>query len=158
LPVGAFGASAELLECISPLGDVYQAGTLSGNPVAMSAGIAQLTQCLGEGFYEDQERRTKLLVDKVNAHAKSKGYNFEMFTIGSIFWLAFSDAEAIRSASEIRAESMNDFKALYANLLNKGIYLGPSGYEVGFVSQAHTDEVLIGVADLFCTALDEVLA
>jgi glutamate-1-semialdehyde 2,1-aminomutase len=79
-----------------------------------------------------------------------------MFSIGSIFWLAFSDSEAIRSASEIRAESMHDFKKLYSILLNKGIYLGPSGYEVGFVSQAHTEAILLEVAELFCSALDEV--
>jgi glutamate-1-semialdehyde 2,1-aminomutase len=156
LPVGAFGASNEIMGHISPLGDVYQAGTLSGNPVAMSAGIAQLNQCLADGFYEDQERRTNLFVDKINDYSEDKGYNFEMFSIGSIFWLAFSDSEAIRSASEIRAESMHDFKKLYSILLNKGIYLGPSGYEVGFVSQAHTEAILLEVAELFCSALDEV--
>ncbi|MEO9533706.1 MAG: glutamate-1-semialdehyde 2,1-aminomutase [Crocinitomicaceae bacterium] len=156
LPVGAYGASDKIMGHISPLGDVYQAGTLSGNPVAMSAGIAQLSECLADNFYEDQERRTKMLVEKVNDHAKTKEYNFEMFTIGSIFWLAFSDAESIRSADEIRAESMNDFKKLYAILLNKGIYLGPSGYEVGFVSQAHSEEIMLAVADKFCAALDEL--
>ena len=74
----------------------------------------------------------------------------------SIFWLAFSDAESIRSADEIRSESMNDFKNLYAILLDKGIYLGPSGYEVGFVSQAHTEAILLDVSDKFCAALDEL--
>ena len=143
---------------ISPLGDVYQAGTLSGNPVAMSAGIAQLSECLKDGFYEDQEKRTKTFVEKINSFSKSKNYNFEMFTIGSIFWLAFSKEDAIRSADEIRAESMYDFKKLYALLLNEGIYLGPSGYEVGFISKAHTKEILDEVADKFCEVLDTVFA
>ncbi|MEZ4922222.1 MAG: glutamate-1-semialdehyde 2,1-aminomutase [Crocinitomicaceae bacterium] len=156
LPVGAYGASNEIMSHISPLGDVYQAGTLSGNPVAMAAGIAQLTECLKPGFYEDQEDRTKNFVDKINAHSKANGYTFEVFTVGSIFWLAFSDAEAIRSSAEIRAESMEDFKKLYAILLDKGIYLGPSGYEVGFVSKAHTAEILNDVAVKFCAALDEL--
>lgn len=156
LPVGAYGASDEIMSCISPLGDVYQAGTLSGNPVAMAAGIAQVKECLKEGFYEDQEKRTKYFVEKINEHAQNKGYVFEMFTIGSIFWLAFSNADSIRSASEIRAESMEDFKKLYAILLEKGIYLGPSGYEVGFVSTAHTQEILDQVATQFCQALDEL--
>ncbi len=157
LPVGAYGARDEIMAHISPLGDVYQAGTLSGNPVAMSAGIAQLTECVQEGFYEDQEKRTQHFVNSINEHASQKGYDFEIFTIGSIFWLAFTDSEAIRSAAEIRAESMDVFKKLYANLLNKGIYLGPSGYEVGFVSKAHTTEILNEVAIKFCQALDETL-
>jgi glutamate-1-semialdehyde 2,1-aminomutase len=156
LPVGAYGASNEIMSHISPLGDVYQAGTLSGNPVAMSAGIAQLSECIQPGFYEDQEERTKTFVEKINSYSIAKNYEFEMFTIGSIFWLAFSKADAIRSADEIRAESMNDFKKLYSILLEKGIYLGPSGYEVGFVSKAHTSEILSEVADKFCSALDAV--
>ncbi|UKN00411.1 glutamate-1-semialdehyde 2,1-aminomutase [Paracrocinitomix mangrovi] len=154
LPVGAYGASNEIMNHISPMGNVYQAGTLSGNPVAMAAGIAQLSECLKNDFYTDQEARTQAFVGKINAHAAVKGYTFEMFSIGSIFWLAFSDSEAIRSAAEIRAESMEDFKKLYAILLDKGIYLGPSGYEVGFVSAAHTVEVLDQVAADFCDALD----
>jgi glutamate-1-semialdehyde 2,1-aminomutase len=156
LPVGAYGASNEIMAHISPLGDVYQAGTLSGNPVAMSAGIAQITECLRDGFYEDQAERTKSFVDKINSHSQANNYEFEMFTIGSIFWLAFSKADAIRSADEIRAESMGSFRKLYAILLDKGIYLGPSGYEVGFVSKAHTPEILDEVAAEFCVALDEV--
>ena len=156
LPVGAYGASNEIMAHISPLGDVYQAGTLSGNPVAMSAGIAQITECLDDGFYEDQAYRTKSFVEKINAHSQANNYEFEMFTIGSIFWLAFSKADAIRSADEIRAESMGSFRKLYTILLDKGIYLGPSGYEVGFVSKAHTSEVLDDVAAKFCSALDEV--
>lgn len=156
LPVGAYGASDKIMEHISPLGNVYQAGTLSGNPVAMAAGIAQLKECLQQGFYEDQEKRTQTFVEQINEHAQTKGYNFELFTIGSIFWMTFSDADAIRSASEIRTDSMNDFKKLYTILLNKGIYLGPSGYEVGFISKAHTAEILAAVADKFNDALDEL--
>jgi glutamate-1-semialdehyde 2,1-aminomutase len=79
LPVGAYGASNEIMSHVSPLGDVYQAGTLSGNPVAMSAGIAQLTACLKDGFYQDQEKRTKEFVEKINSHAQAKGYTFEIF-------------------------------------------------------------------------------
>lgn len=158
LPVGAYGASNEIMAHISPLGDVYQAGTLSGNPVAMAAGIAQLSECLKDGFYENQENKTKKFVDKINAHAKSKSYEFELFSIGSIFWLTFSNAESVRSASEIRAESMQDFKNLYAELLNAGIYLGPSGYEVGFVSAAHSEDILNQVAVTFCNALDAIMA
>lgn len=158
MPVGAYGASHEIMDCISPVGNVYQAGTLSGNPVAMAAGIAQINACLTADFYEDQENRTKLFVDKINAYSKAKNYNFEIFTIGSIFWLAFSQKEAIRKADEIDGATMNDFKKLYSILLEKGIYLGPSGYEVGFVSAAHTPEILNESANKFCSALDSVFS
>jgi len=157
MPVGAYGSSNEIMACISPLGSVYQAGTLSGNPVAMAAGIAQLKQCLKSGFYRNLEDRTKLFVEKINIHSKSNNYNFEIFTIGSIFWLAFSKKESIRSAAEIDGATMNDFKKLYSSLLDKGIYLGPSGYEVGFISEAHTVKVLNDCAEKICCALDETL-
>ncbi len=156
MPVGAYGASDEIMNEISPLGNVYQAGTLSGNPVAMAAGVAQISECLAPGFYEDQENRTKYFVENINTYAQERSYNFEMFTVGSIFWLAFSKAEAIRSADEIDGDSMADFKSLYSILLNKGIYLGPSGYEVGFISAAHTEEVLSKCIVAFCEALDEL--
>jgi glutamate-1-semialdehyde 2,1-aminomutase len=158
MPVGAYGASHEIMDCISPVGNVYQAGTLSGNPVAMAAGIAQIKECLKPDFYKDQENRTKLFVNKINAYSKSKNYNFEIFTIGSIFWLAFSQKDAIRKADEIDAATMSDFKKLYSILLEKGIYLGPSGYEVGFISAAHTREILTESTDKFCAALDVVFS
>lgn len=157
LPVGAYGASNEIMSHISPLGDVYQAGTLSGNPVAMAAGIAQISECLKPGFYETQADKTKKFVDKINKYAREKDYTFELFSIGSIFWLTFSKAESVRSAAEIRTESMEDFKKLYAALLDEGIYLGPSGYEVGFISEAHSYELLDMVADKFCSVLDRIL-
>ncbi|MDX2359409.1 MAG: glutamate-1-semialdehyde 2,1-aminomutase [Crocinitomicaceae bacterium] len=156
LPVGAYGASAEIMACVSPDGPVYQAGTLSGNPVAMAAGIAQLTECAKEGFYEDQERRTKKFVAIINDHAKSKGYDFEMVTIGSIFWLSFDGKKSIQRADQIDPD-MSKFKYLFAALLNRGVYLGPSGYEVGFISQAHTEEYLTEAAEAFCASLDEIL-
>ena len=78
--------------------------------------------------------------------------------MGSIFWMAFTDKDHIRCADDIDAESMSIFKELHASLLNKGIYLGPSGYEVGFVSEAHTPAILTECAKKFCIALDEILA
>lgn len=154
LPVGAYGASDELMQCISPLGDVYQAGTLSGNPVAMSAGIAQIKACLADGFYADQEKRTAFFVEKINQYAAEKKYAFELVSIGSIFWLTFGVHDAIRDADGIDPNAMVDFKKLYTNLLNQGIYIGPSGYEVGFISKAHTTEILEAAAEKFCQALD----
>ena len=157
LPVGAYGARAEIMANVSPDGPVYQAGTLSGNPVAMAAGIAQLTECAKDGFYEEQEERTKYFVNMVNEHASSKGYDFEMITIGSIFWLSFAGKKRIQRADQIDGD-MTQFKVLFAALLDRGVYLGPSGYEVGFVSQAHTREHLATAANAFCEALDLVFA
>ena len=88
MPVGAYAGSKEIMSHIAPLGPVYQAGTLSGNPVAMAAGLAQLTLCSSPGFYEDLEQRTQDFVGKINRHADAKGYTFNMFSIGSIFWIA----------------------------------------------------------------------
>jgi glutamate-1-semialdehyde 2,1-aminomutase len=157
LPVGAYGAKAEIMACVSPDGPVYQAGTLSGNPVAMAAGIAQLTECARPGFYEDQLERTTYFVDIINSHAKLKKYNFELVTVGSIFWLSFDGKKRIQRADQINAD-MSGFKAIFDALLNRGVYLGPSGYEVGFISQAHTKEHLKYAADAFCDALDEIMA
>lgn len=155
LPVGAYGASNEIMACVAPDGPVYQAGTLSGNPVAMAAGIAQLTECAKDGFYEDQEERTQFFVNRINSHAEAKGYNFELITIGSIFWLSFDGSKKIQKADDIDP-NMIGFKHLFAALLDRGVYIGPSGYEVGFVSQAHTKEHLTIASNAFCNALDEI--
>ena len=155
LPVGAYGAKNEIMSFVSPDGPVYQAGTLSGNPVAMSAGIAQLTVCNQPGFYEDQEARTRIMVNTINEHAKSKEYNFEIVQIGSIFWLSFDGKKRIQDADSINPD-MTKFNKLHAALLNRGVYLGPSGYEVGFVSLAHSEEILANATRLFCEALDEI--
>lgn len=156
LPVGAYGARNEIMSFVAPEGPVYQAGTLSGNPVAMAAGIAQLSECAKDGFYEDQEARTKMFVDRINDHAKSKGYNFEVVTIGSIFWLSFDGKKRIQRADQINND-MSSFNILFNALLERGIYLGPSGYEVGFISQAHSKEILVQAATAFCEALDQTL-
>ena len=154
LPVGAYGASAEIMSHVSPEGPVYQAGTLSGNPVAMAAGKAQLEICAQEGFYENLEQKTAAFVEDILSYSDSKGYSFKMFHIGSIFWLAFSDKIYIRKSSEIDPDSMKYFGVLHAALLERGIYLGPSGYEVGFVSDAHSAEDLKVAAIAFKEALD----
>lgn len=136
-PVGCYASSKEIMKNISPEGNVYQAGTLSGNPVAMSAGIAQLTECLKPNFYKDLETKTQKLVKGLS---ELRTNNFKLFSIGSIFWIAFTDQEKIQSAEEIDGDSMKYFRDLYHPLLEKGVYLGPSGYEVGFMSEAHTEE------------------
>ena len=138
LPVGMYGSSAEIMAMISPDGPVYQAGTLSGNPVAMAAGIAQLTELSKSGFYKDLNSKTLDFTDSIQRFASANNYKFKVFTIGSIFWFAFTDRETISSAEEIDAGSMEKFKIMHRELLNRGVYFGPSGYEVGFVSAVHS--------------------
>ncbi len=137
LPVGAYGASAALMGHISPEGAVYQAGTLSGNPVAMAAGIAQLTELAKPSFYKELNAKTQEFVASIQRYADTHNYAFRVFTIGSIFWFAFTKKD-IKTAEDIDPSSMEKFKMMHRELLNRGIYMGPSGYEVGFVSAAHT--------------------
>jgi len=155
MPVGAFASSEEIMNSVAPLGNVYQAGTLSGNPVAMAAGKAALEQLLVDGFYPEMEKKTQNLVSSVLEHAEEKGYKVKMFSIGSIFWIAFSDRPSIRSAAEIDSESMDIYRRFYHALLENGFYIGPSGYEVGFVSAAHTEKELEEAAQIINSALDE---
>lgn len=153
MPVGAYGASKEIMGHVTPDGNVYQAGTLSGNPIAMAAGYAALSQCLEEGFYDKMEQKTQRFVAKLQAHCTAKGYPVTIPTIGSIFWIAFTQ-KVIRRADQIDPASMEKFKAIHSELLDNGIYLGPSGYEVGFISAAHTEAELEAAAILICAALD----
>lgn len=157
LPVGAYGASHEIMAHVSPDGPVYQAGTLSGNPVAMAAGIAQLELCLSPDFYRTMEAKTRRFVDRVNAYATVKNYDFELISLASVFWLSFNGRKSIHRADEISPE-MTSFNNLHDFLLRHGIYLGPSGYEVGFISSAHTEDELIYSATQFCAGLDAVYA
>lgn len=157
MPVGAYAASSEIMGHVAPEGAVYQAGTLSGNPVAMAAGFATASQLIKDGFYQDQEKRTQDFVKQIQNHCDAKDYEVHVQTIGSIFWIAFDRSE-IRAADQIQAEGMVHFKKLHAELLERGIYLGPSGYEVGFISSAHSREILEEAATHICEAMDVVFA
>ena len=142
MPVGAYGASNEIMGHISPDGGVYQAGTLSGNPVAMAAGIAALSILAQPGFYENLEKTTHAFVTELREFIAANNLEVKIFTVGSIFWFAFTSAEKIQRADEIDPGSMEKYKIMHRELLNRGIYFGPSGYEVGFISAAHTPEGL----------------
>jgi glutamate-1-semialdehyde 2,1-aminomutase len=158
MPVGAYGASEAIMSKISPLGPVYQAGTLSGNPVAMSAGYAQLKECLKKDFYHDLQQKATYLVDKINAYAQKKGYPLHLFSMGSIFWIAFTTDRIVDRADKIDAGTMEHFKLFHNILLENGVYLGPSGYEVGFVSAAHSYKDLDATAKAMKQALDIVFS
>lgn len=154
-PVGAFGGRKEIMNHVAPLGAVYQAGTLSANPVAMAAGHASLSLLLADGFYDELEAKTQSFVDRIQAYADEKNYEFSMVTIGSIFWMAFSN-DRIWSSDQIESASMEKFKILHKELLERGVYLGPSGYEVGFISSAHTQAALNKAVVIICECLDIV--
>lgn len=147
-PVGAYASSTEIMGMVSPDGPMYQAGTLSGNPVAMAAGYAQLSECLTNGFYEELSNKTQYLINGIS-QVKPKNIPFHIHHIESIFWLAFSPNSTIRSAKDIDVESMKYFKTMYHLLVENGVYFGPSGYEVGFVSATHTYDDLDSTIEVF---------
>jgi glutamate-1-semialdehyde 2,1-aminomutase len=153
MPVGAYAASREIMENISPVGPVYQAGTLSANPVAMVAGAAMLNELLSPNFYTDLEAKTTDFISIIQKHADERGYDFSIPSVGSIFWLQFS-REIITRADQIDAASMELFKVFHLECLKNGIYFGPSGYEVGFVSAVHSQIELRDAAAKICDALD----
>jgi glutamate-1-semialdehyde 2,1-aminomutase len=157
MPVGAYGGSAEIMSHVAPDGPVYQAGTLSANPVAMAAGIAVLKQLLEPDFYENMASKTQKFCDNIQRHIDSKGHKLHMVNIGTIFWFAISEKRII-TADQIDPASMEIFKKMHHNLLENNIYLGPSGYEVGFISAAHSEADLDEAVEKICVAIDQAFA
>ena len=153
MPVGAYAASDQIMGHVAPDGPVYQAGTLSANPVAMAAGLAATQQLIEPGFYENLATKTAQFVQGIEQYARDKNYPFQIQQIGSIFWISFS-TERVSRADQIDASGMEKFKVLHHELLQRGVYLGPSGYEVGFVSAAHTSKDLEEAAEKICVSLD----
>lgn len=156
LPVGAFGGKKKIMHHIAPLGNVYQAGTLSANPLAVGAGIAALTELLKKNFYKNLETKTEGFLSPIRKHITKKNYNLSIQSIGSIFWFSFSNKRAIVS-SDIKASKMKVFKEMHALLLRKGMYLGPSGYEVGFISSAHDEKTLTRASKIIINVIDKVM-
>jgi len=138
-PVGAYATSNEIMANISPLGAVYQAGTLSGNPVAMAAGLATLEKTGQPGFYEDLERKGAKLEAGLVKAAADAGVTATVVRQGSLFWTVFQD-EAPRAVEAVDGSKMEIYGRLHRDLIERGVYLAPSGWEVGFVSAAHTDQ------------------
>ncbi|GAB6043465.1 glutamate-1-semialdehyde 2,1-aminomutase [Endothiovibrio diazotrophicus] len=139
LPVGAFGGRREVMEQIAPLGPVYQAGTLSGNPVAMAAGLATLQLIDQPGFYDALGAKTERLVSGIQAEADAAGIPFTTNRVGAMFGLFFSEEKTISRFSQVSAGNVDRFKRFFHGMLEQGVYLAPSAFEAGFVSAAHTD-------------------
>jgi glutamate-1-semialdehyde 2,1-aminomutase len=137
LPVGAFGGRAGIMERLSPDGPVYQAGTLSGNPVALAAGLATLRIVAEPGFFERLSGITRDLTIGLRAAAEDLGVPFTTNQIGGMFGLFFSRDERITTLAEVMACDQEGFKRFFHGMLREGIYLAPSAFEAGFVSSAH---------------------
>ncbi len=140
MPVGAFGGKRELMELVAPSGPVYQAGTLSGNPVAMAAGLATLDLITAAGFYEDLGNKAKMLTDGIQAEADFAGVPFTSTQVGGMFGLYFSAIDQIVNFEQSGAVDVAMFKVFFHAMLDKGVYLAPSAYEAGFISSAHSEE------------------
>ena len=140
MPVGAFGGKREYMELVAPSGPVYQAGTLSGNPVAMAAGLATLDQITVPGFYEALGEKARMLTEGIQAEADFFEIPFTTTQVGGMFGLYFSGTEQIINFVQSGAVDVDMFKRFFHAMLDKGVYLAPSAYEAGFVSSAHTGE------------------
>jgi glutamate-1-semialdehyde 2,1-aminomutase len=138
MPLGAFGGRRDIMEKIAPLGPVYQAGTLSGNPLSVAAGLVTLKKIAVPGFYEALTAKTKALVDGFAAAAKRRGVKFSAQSVGGMFGLYFA-ATPPTSYAEVMASDKEAFNRFFHAMLDAGIYLAPSAFEAGFVSAAHTD-------------------
>ena len=139
MPVGAFGGRGDVMEKLAPLGPVYQAGTLSGNPVAVSAGLATLRRVLAPGFFEALGRTTRRLVEGLESEARRAGVPFATDHEGGMFGFFFREGKP-RSFAEVMQADRERFNRFFHAMLARGVYLAPSAYEAGFVSAAHGDE------------------
>jgi glutamate-1-semialdehyde 2,1-aminomutase len=139
LPVGAVGGRRDIMEQLAPLGPVYQAGTLSGNPIAVAAGLATLKIVEAKGFQEKVESTTRSLVEGLAAEAKKAGVTFAAQSIGSMFGIYFRDAPPTSFAQVMQCD-IERFKRFFHAMLERGVYLAPSAYEAGFVSASHDKE------------------
>ena len=157
MPLAAFGGRKDIMECISPLGGVYQAGTLSGNPIAVAAGLKTLEIIQREGFYENLTALTQRLADGLAAAAKAHGIEFTADSVGGMFGLYFA-SHTPQNYGDMARSNIDAFKRFFHGMLDRGIAFGPSAYEAGFVSAAHTpvliDETVAVAGEVFKAMAD----
>ncbi len=147
MPVGAFGGKREFMEQIAPLGPVYQAGTLSGNPIAMAAGLATLEIISAPGFYEPVFARTGQLCEGLEQAAAAAGVPFTTNHAGTMFGGFFTDAKTVTNYSQVMACDTPAFNRFFHAMLDAGVYLAPASYEAGFMSAAHSDADITATVD-----------
>jgi glutamate-1-semialdehyde 2,1-aminomutase len=153
LPVGAYGGKKDIMSQVAPQGKVYQAGTLSGNPLAMAAGIATLEQLQKDGFYETLAENSRRLVTGLAAAAQKAGITVRADNVGSMLGMFFTDQQ-VTSFEDAKKSDLKMFSAFYQGMRQQGIYIAPSQFEVLFLSAAHTDEHI----DATISAAERVLA
>ena len=140
MPVGAFGGRADMMKSIAPLGPVYQAGTLSGNPVAMAAGLATLKLISAPGFYADLEKKTEWLMHGLEECARAAKIPFITTSVCGMFGLYFTEANKIETLADVMKCNVPQFQKFYHGMLEQGIYLAPSAFEAGFISAMHGEQ------------------
>ncbi len=141
MPVGAYGGRRDIMENVAPAGPIYQAGTLSGNPVAMAAGLAMLDLIQTPDFHEELDRRTRLLTDTLQAAADEAGVPMTINRVCGMFGLFFT-AQKVETYAQATACNVAMFNRFFHGMLKRGVYLAPSAFEAGFVSIAHTEQVI----------------
>jgi glutamate-1-semialdehyde 2,1-aminomutase len=154
MPVGCFGGRRDILTHIAPTGPVYQAGTLSGNPVAMAAGLAAMEQIQEEGLYEGIFENTQALADGMQALANKHGIKLSTNVAGSMFGIFFTDIERVTNYQQAINCNTEQFNKFYHGMLEQGVYLAPASYEAGFVSKAHDKDIIAKTLE----AADKVFA
>ncbi|MDN5871427.1 MAG: glutamate-1-semialdehyde 2,1-aminomutase [Nitrococcus sp.] len=142
MPVGAFGGRGEIMEHLAPLGPVYQAGTLSGNPVAMAAGLATLDVLSRAQAFDAAVAATRTLVEGLRERASRSGVAFTANQVGTMFGLFFTTADAVTDFQQVSECDIERFKRFFHSLLEQGVYLAPSAFEAGFVSTAHDEQAI----------------
>ena len=152
LPVGAFGGRADIMDQLAPDGPVYQAGTLSGNPVALAAGLAQLKEMERQKGYDRLEEIGQLFETAVLDTLKAKGLGYRWYRRGSMFCLFFTEHE-VRSLTDAKTADLNAFRRFFTYCLDHGVYFAPSQFETGFISLAHSREDIEQTAEVATAAL-----
>ena len=147
MPVGAFGGRRDIMEHISPLGPVYQAGTLSGNPVAMAAGLATMALIQAPGFYDGLFRHTEALCDGLRRAAADAGVPFTTNHLGSMFGGFFTEDASVTQYQQVIDSNVAAFNQFFHLMLDSGVYLAPASFEAGFMSSAHTDDDITATID-----------
>lgn len=153
-PVGCYGGKAELMNMVAPSGDVYQAGTLSANPVGMRAGLTTLKKMQRLDGWNVLNKRTEKFAQTLREGLAKKGSELQVSQVASLFWIHGKTSAPIRSIAQIPANQGGTFKGLFLKALDKGVYLAPNAYEVGFVSWAHSDELLEEAAHIIISAAE----
>jgi len=156
MPVGALGGERKIMESLAPTGPVYQAGTLSGNPIAMAAGLTTLKLLSARGFHDTLHRKTKLLVDGIIEAAKANNIPLTANYVCGMFGLFFSNEEKITNFTQVTACNQEHFNQFFHHMLEQGAYLAPSSYEAGFISNAHSEEDIEKTIELANQAFEKI--